>query len=163
PTPTDTPSPTATPSPTPTVQITVQTSQAGLTFIVDGSTYTSVQTFFWPQGSSHTIATTSAQNSGTGVRYFWNKWSDSGLISHSVAPTQNMTYTATFTKQYNLAMSAGVGGKVSPSSGWKNSGTTVLISATPTDNTMASYNFSTWIGTGTGSYSGSSNPASVTM
>jgi len=171
PTPTETPTPTPapidtptpTPTPTPIIQITLQMGQAGLMFSVDGSTYSSVQTFSWVRGSSHTIATTSPQDGGTGVRYLWSRWNDGGLISHTVSPTTNMTYTATFTKQYNLAMAADIGGKVSPGSSWKNSGTRVSISATPTNNTLTSYNFNGWSGTGTGSYSGANNPTSVIM
>ena len=56
-------------------------------------------------------------------------------------------------------MAHGTGGTVSPASGWKNSGTTVSISATP----ASGYSFSNWTGTGTGSYSGTNNPASITM
>src|SRR4029077_8155587 len=61
--------------------------------------------------------------------------------------------------QYYLTMSAGTGGSVSPSSGWENSGAAVAISATP----PTGYSFSGWTGSGTGSYSGTSNPASITM
>ena len=92
------------------VQVTVQTNLAGLSFAVDGTTYTSAQTFSWTPGSSHTIATTSPQSGGAGVQYVWSGWSDGGAISHSVAPTTNKTYTATFTTQYYLTMSAGTGG-----------------------------------------------------
>src|SRR5205823_686500 len=104
--------------------------------------YSSTQTFSWVSGSSHTIATTSPQSGGTGVRYAWTKWSDNGTISHTVAPTINKTYTATFATQYYLTMRAGTGGSVSPSSGWKARGAAVSISATPINNTLASYNFS---------------------
>jgi len=110
-------------------------------------------------GSSHTIATTSPQSGGTGVQYAWTKWSDHGAISHTVAPTTNSTYNATFTTQYYLTMTAGTGGRVTPASGWKNSGAAVSISATP----ARGYSFSNWTGTGTGSYSGPNNPASITM
>src|SRR5207245_9090468 len=79
------------------------------------------------------------------------------------APTKNTTYTASFTKQYYLTMSHGAGGTVSPASGWKNSGATVSITATPTNNTLVSYTFTGWTGSGTGSYSGTNNPASITM
>src|SRR4029077_19280640 len=65
--------------------------------------------------------------------------------------------------QYYLTMSAGTGGTVSPSSQWKNSGTAVSITATPTNNTLVSYTFSGWTGSGTGSSSGTNNPASITM
>src|SRR5205814_10488410 len=84
-------------------------------------------------------------------------------ISHTVAPTKNTTYTAKFTTQYYLTMSHGAGGTVSPSSGWKNSGAAVSITATPTNSTLVSYTFSGWTGSGTGSYSGTNNPASITM
>jgi hypothetical protein len=151
--------PTPTPTPTPTVQVTVQTSPAGLAFSVDGTTYTSTQTFSWVSGSSHTIATTSPQNGGTGVRYVWMNWSGGGAISHTVAPTTNKTYTANFRTQYHLTMTHGTGGRVSPASGWKSSGAAVSISATPANG----YHFTNWTGNGTGSYSGPDNPASITM
>src|SRR5262249_19858055 len=82
-----------------------------------------------------------------------------GGIWNTVAPTANVTYTATFKTQYFLTMSPGVGGTVSPRSGWKNSGTVVSISATPN----TGFSFSNWTGSGTGSYSGPNNPASITM
>src|SRR5205807_7117628 len=165
PTATATATPTAMPTatPTPTVQVTVQTTPAGLTFTVDGTSYSSTQTFSWARGSNHTVATTSPQSSGTGVQFVWSRWSDNGGISHTVVPTTNKTYTATFTTQYYLTMTAGTGGIVSPTSGWKNSGATVSITATPTNNTQVSYNFAGWTGSGTGSYSGTNNPASITM
>jgi hypothetical protein len=141
------------------VQITVQANVTGVSFMVDGSAYTAAHTFVWQPGSSHTIATTSPQNGATGTRYVWNNWSDSGPISHTVAPTTNKTYTAKFTTQYYLTMTAGTGGKVSPSSGWRNSGVAVSITATPT----AGYTFSNWTGSGNGSYSGATNPASIVM
>jgi len=145
------------------VQVTVQTALAGLSFTVDGTTYSSTQTFSWASGSSHTIATTSPQSGGTGVRYVWTKWSDGRAISHTVAPTTNKTYTATFKTQYFLTMTHGTGGTVSPISGWINAGSAISISATPTNNTQVSYNFGGWTGSGAGSYSGTNNPASITM
>ena len=162
-TPTATPTPTPTATPTPTVQVTIQTTPAGLAFIVDGTTYSSTQTFSWASGSSHTIATTSPQSGGTGVRYVWTNWSGGGAISHTVAPTTNTTYTATFRRQYYLTMTHGTGGTVSPTSGWRNSGATVSISATPTNNNQVSYSFADWTGSGAGSYSGTNNLASITM
>src|SRR5262249_16186916 len=70
---------------------------------------------------------------------------------------------ATFRTQYYLAMTHGTGGTVSPTSGWRNPGSTVVISATPTNNNQVSYSFAGWTGTGSGSYSGTNNPASITM
>ncbi len=142
-----------------TTKVTVQTNPAGLTFTVDGSSYAAAQTFSWDPGSSHTIATTSPQDGGTGVRYVWTNWSGGGAISHTVAPTTNATYTANFRTQYYLTMAHGTGGTVSPASGWRNSGAAVSINAMP----AAGYSFTNWTGSGTGSFSGTNNPASITM
>src|SRR4029077_8526233 len=144
-TPTLTPTPTA----TPTVQVTFQTTPAGVSFTVDGTTYASAQTFSWASSSSHTIATTSPQSGGTGIQYVWTKWSDNGAILHTVAPTTNKTYTATFKTQHFLTMIHGTGGTVKPTSGWRNAGSAVSISATPTNNAQVSYSFGGWTGTGT--------------
>jgi len=143
----------------PTSMVTVQTNPVGLAFSVDGTTYNATQSFSWDPGSSHTIATTSPQSGGTGVRYVWKNWSGGGAISHSVAPTTNKTFTANFGTQYYLTMSHNTGGTVTPASGWKASGATISISATPS----SLYHFTNWTGTGTGSYSGTNNPASITM
>src|SRR5205823_382334 len=140
-------------------QVTVQTNPKGLNFSVDGTNYTATQIFSWQPGSSHTIATTSPQSGGTGIQYVWSSWTGGGAISHTVAPTTNKTYTAIFTTQYYLTMSHNTGGTVNPASGWKNSGAAVSITATP----AIGYSFSNWTGTGTGSFSGTTNPASITM
>ncbi len=79
------------------VQVTVGTNPAGRSFSVDGTTYTSVQSFNWVPGSSHTIATTSPQSGGPSTEFVWSSWSDGGAISHTVAPTANTSYTANFT------------------------------------------------------------------
>src|SRR5438874_668046 len=143
----------------PTILVTVQTTPAGRTFSADGTNYSAAQTFSWATGSTHTIATTTPQSGGTDVRYYFSSWSDAGAISHSVAPTKNTTYTAKFGTQYYLTMSAGTGGHRSPGSSWHTSGSTFSISATPSTN----YSFSNWTGSGSGSCSGTNNPASITM
>jgi len=137
----------------------VQTSPAGRSFSVDGTPYTTAQTFSWVPGSSHTIATTSPQNGATGVRYVWTSWTGGGAISHTVAPTTNKTYTANFRTQYYLTMAHGPNGTVTPASGFKNSGAVVSIHATPT----SGHSFTGWTGSGTGSYTGANNPTSITM
>ena len=141
------------------ISVTVQANPAGHSFSVDGTTYTNAQTFSWTQGASHTIATTSPQNSGAGVQDVWTSWSDGGAISHSVSPSANTTYTANFTTQYYLTMNAGAGGGVSPVSSWQNSNAVVNISAT----INSGFTFGGWTGSGSGSYSGINNPASITM
>jgi hypothetical protein len=80
--------------------------------------------------------------------------------------TQALTGTASastivfiFQHQYYLTMKASGPGTVTPSSGWYNSGAKVTIKATPN----AGHKFTKWTGTGTGSYTGTKNPATITM
>jgi hypothetical protein len=141
------------------ISVTVQSSPTGRAVTVDGAAYTNAQTFSWASGSSHIIATTSPQSGGTGVQYVWSSWSDGGALSHTVTPAATATYTANFTTQYYLTMTAGAGGSVSPASGWNNSGANVTISATASNG----YNFSSWSSSGTGSYSGTNNPVAITL
>ena len=142
-----------------TVSVTVQANPAGASFAVDGTNYTSGQTFNWIPGSNHSIATTSPQNGGTGIQYLWSSWSDGGTMSHTVSPTVSTAYTANFTTQYFLTMSAGAGGGVSPASGWNNSGTVVNLSSTASNN----FSFINWTGSGFGSYSGNNSATTVIM
>jgi hypothetical protein len=151
-----TPTPTATPG---MIRVCFKTVPAGLSYTVDGITYNSSHTFSWLAGSSHTIATTSPQNGGTAVQYVWKKWSDNGAISHTITPTSNSRYVAKFATQYYLTMNAGTGGTVAPASSWRNKGAQGVIKGTP----LPGYHFTGWTGSGSGSYSGPNNPASIIM
>jgi hypothetical protein len=141
------------------ISVTVQTGLSGLSFTVDGTNYTSTQTFSWRPGSNHAISTPSPQNVGAGIQYAWSAWNDGGAISHTIAPLTSSTYTANFTTNYYLTMDAGLGGSVSPASLWTNSGVSVNIIATPN----TGYVFTNWSGSGIGAYSGNSSMAAVTM
>jgi hypothetical protein len=147
--------------PPPTVSVTVTTSPSGLTIAADGVTFTAPHTFSWAPSSGHTIAVTTPQNASASAQLVWANWSDGGGISHGIfAPASGTaTYTAAFTQQYFLTMTAGSGGTVSPSSGFFNAGQAVGISATPS----SGESFSAWAGSGTGSFTGSTASASVTM
>ena len=154
-------SPTPTPTPTPAmITVKVGTAPSGRSFSVDGDTYASNHTFSWVAGSSHTIATTSPQTGGSGVQYIWTNWSDNGGISHMVAPTtNNVKFVANFQLQYFLTMAVSGNGQVKPVSAWQNAGNVVTIQAKANQGSR----FSFWTGTGIGSFTGTANPASVTM
>jgi hypothetical protein len=94
---TPTPTPTATPRPRP-ITITVNTNPAGLSYAVDGTTYTVAKSFSWLAGSTHMLSTTSPQSSG-GHQYIWQRWSDNGAIAHAIAPTTSTACTAFFREQ----------------------------------------------------------------
>ncbi|HXI85004.1 MAG TPA: glycosyl hydrolase family 28-related protein [Verrucomicrobiae bacterium] len=141
------------------IPVTVQTSPTGLSFSADTTNFSAAQNFNWKFNTSHTVATISPQSGGAGVQYSWNSWNDAGAISHAVTAYTNFTYTGNFTTQYLLTMNAATGGTVSPTNSWNNSGANVNISATVSNG----YVFNGWIGSGSGSYSGTNNPAPVTM
>jgi len=128
----------------PTAQITVTSSPTGSGFVaVDGSAVTTPQTFTWIQGSTHALAANSPVSGGTGIQYVWVSWSDGGAQSHTITvPSSQTTYTANFKKQYMLTVSispAGAGA-LSVSSGWRDDGTIVQVTATAN----AGYSFYYW-------------------
>lgn len=78
------------------IEVTFQTNPVGRAFTVDGTTYSSSQTFSWTSGASHTITVPSPQFAGTNTQWVWSSWSDGGMRDHTVAPTSNTTYIASF-------------------------------------------------------------------
>jgi hypothetical protein len=147
----------------PTSRVTItSTPTAGSGFItVDGTPVSTPTTFTWIVGSTHTItASNGTVPYGYGTRYMWQSWGDGGARSHTVTiGSAAATYTAIFQPQYYLTMTAGAGGTVTPTSGWYVKGASVQIAATPN----SSYMLYLWSGSGSGSYTGTANPTTVTM
>jgi len=88
------------------------------------------------------------------------RWFTSQVVTGTITAAQSTLFT--YQHQYMLTMNPvdPVGsGTATPTTGWQSAGTSVPITATPS----TGYDFSAWTGTGTGSYTGSNNPASVTM
>ena len=164
-TPTLSPTPTPGPSPSPTQNpfigfVNINTNVPGLQFTVDGVTYFGSHTFEWWIGDTHTLSTTSPQGGEPGTRYLWNSWSDGGALTHNVGATNQFTViTGDFTTQYHLNMLPGAGSTITPQSGFFNAGQSVEIAAIE----GPGCHFVRWIGTGSGSYSGTANPATVVM
>ncbi|MFC1569264.1 FlgD immunoglobulin-like domain containing protein [bacterium] len=146
------------------VQITVNTSPSGRSFTVDGTTYTSSQTFTWIENSSHTLSVTSPQSGATGIRYLYSSWNDGGGQSHSyTVPGSNQTVTANFQTQYELIINSTHG---SPSgAGWYTAGASATFGVTSPESggTGTQYVFSSWTGSGSGSYTGTNASHTVTM
>ncbi|MEM3046468.1 MAG: hypothetical protein QW057_05220, partial [Candidatus Bathyarchaeia archaeon] len=107
---------------------------------------------------------------GTGTRYVFTGWVGSGLgsytgleASHIVTMNNPVAETAGWKTQHYLTMSTNFG-TVSPGSGWHDAGSTLSISAAaPSEVDGERYVWLGWAGTGYGSYSGTANPASITM
>lgn len=74
-------------------QVTVDTSPAGLTALVDGVSATDPKTYHWTRSSQHQIATTDPQDVLTGCRLAFASWSDGGAFAHAVTtPSSPTTY-----------------------------------------------------------------------
>lgn len=146
---------------TPIVNVTFTTVPAGLQILVDGIFYTTPKTFNWQSGAVHVATASSPQSGPAGTQYVYSSWSDGQPQTRLITTPleSNTTFTANYTTQHYLTMAAGTGGGISPPSNWYNNGQNVQIEATPNDN----YNFANWTGSGTGSYTGTNNPATVTM
>ncbi|MBE0643364.1 MAG: T9SS type A sorting domain-containing protein [Bacteroidetes bacterium] len=142
-------------------EITVTTAPSGRRVTVDGQDYSNRTTFTWNVGSSHQISTASPQQGSPGIRYVWNSWSNAQPMTHTyvVAAGPAVELTANFDMEYSLTMTAGTGGTVSPGTSWHGTGTRVQIRATP----QGGYEFDRWVGSGVSSYSGTDNPATVTI
>lgn len=79
------------------VTATIGAIPAGITFTVDGESYSApVIVGGWANGSSHTIATTTPQTLNHET-YVFSSWSDGGALSHPVVAGSASSYTATFT------------------------------------------------------------------
>ncbi len=142
------------------VSVTVTTLPPGLPMTIDGVARTSPATFVWLQYSRHKVAVHSMIENPVGSALTFVSWTDGGAPSHTITvPAAPSTFTATYKRQFFLTMGAQGAGIVTPSSGWRDTSSVVSIVASP----VAGNAFSLWTGTGTGSYSGTNNPASVTM
>ena len=138
----------------------------GAALAVDGYSYAYSQlplSFSWVVGSTHSFSWYGTLAGPNGTRYLWEATAGlSGSQSASfVVPSGGGYVDSTYVTQYLFTMEAAQGGTTSPVSGsyWKDAGSSVSISATPS----AGYQFSGWNGTGYGSYTGTADPATVAM
>ena len=127
----------------PFAAVTVATTPPGLTFLVDGKSYSETTRFgTWIPDSIHTVSV-SDQDGATGTRYVFSGWSDAGGATHPYAtPASGATLTASFETRYKLTVNAVSGGtlSVNPASptgdGWYVAGTVVQVGATAGDTSV---------------------------
>ncbi len=149
------------PGPPPQITVNVNAIPAGRSFRVDGQTFTSAQVFTWDAGSSHQLEGVTPQTISAGERYVFLAWSGGSTSTGSsitVTPATGTSFTANYQRQFLLTMNTETGGTVTPTA-WRNAGSVVQIAATE----GTGYDFDGWVGSGSGSYTGTNNPASVTM
>ena len=112
-------------------------------------------TFYVPNGNySYTLETPVPGSPGT--RYVVSPSSGTVTVSGS-----NVSENVFYSTQYYLTtgVSPAGTGTVSPSSSWFSAGSSVTLTA----KAVSGYAFSSWSGSGTGSYTGTNNPSTLTM
>jgi hypothetical protein len=145
------------------VSIVVNASPSG-SIVVDGTTYTSPQTFAWIPGSSHTVSANSPVSGDSGTQYVWTSWSDGGDQSHTITtPSSPTTYTANYQIQYYLTVASSYGNPAGQ--GWYDAGSaaTFAVTSPVSGGAGSQYLFTGWSSSDTGGYNGMDKSHSVTM
>jgi len=145
---------------------TVKTSFAGGDVIADSTSYPSPYVTHWVADDHHTLEVDSIQSPAAGVQYEYRSWSDGGTRHHEVISGDTaQTYTANFEQFYRVWLNSPYG--TTTGDGWHTPGANVNISVEPetvflADSTIR-HIFQGWVGSGSGSYTGSSNIATITV
>ena len=128
-----------------TVDLTFQSSPAGLSLTVGGAPEPAPFTRRVIVGSKNSLSADSPQDAG-GVTYRWTSWSDGGAQSHDVtAPQTATTYTATYapTTDLSVAQTAAVAiGRVTFTVTTRNTGVPAAGQVTLVDTLPAKMTFS---------------------
>ena len=144
------------------VKVTIGANVSGPTIQVDGATpFTGAHTFTWYAGQSHTLTTTTPQDSN-GTQYNFGGWSDgtgnpTDTIASFAPASSSATYTASFSTGYLLTtqVTPNGAGAITPATEYVTPGAQVQISATAN----AGYAFTGF----SGGLSGTASPQTVTV
>lgn len=140
----------------------------GLGFTVTGSgcapgSYSTPTVLSWSVGALCTVNWLTPVFPIPDLRYLFSVWQDSSNLNPRtfVATGGAMSLTGTFQKAWRLTTQAspGAGGLAAPGTSFFNHGSTITLTPTPN----VGFNFSGWLGTGGGSYSGQALNPVVTM
>lgn len=132
------------------VPVTIAANTQGRAFTVSGAgcapgSYLTPQTLQWTTGSNCTVTFVSPHSLQSGTRFVFTGWQDNatGNPRTIAAPAQTATYTAAFSTQYLLALTANPpeGGTVT-GGGWVTAGLPTPISAIPSPG----FRFVSWSG-----------------
>jgi hypothetical protein len=138
--------------------ISIDSNIPNLPFTVDGKNLRTPAVLEWAPGSTHTIAFSAIANGPAGTRYQFLKWMDSGdpYARTITAGTANSAYTAVFTTQYLVTVTASPprAGTVA-GGGWFDAGVIASIEAKP----AAAYRFSVF----TGDITGAVTPSTISV
>ncbi|RKZ31641.1 hypothetical protein DRQ36_01450 [bacterium] len=145
------------------IDVTVTTDYGGDSVWIDGTPYPAPFSDTWIGAETHNIGADTLNSLGIGEMARFIGWSDFGARFHDINPISDSTFTALFDTLFYLDVVSDFG---TPSgSGWFDRGETPGFSVAPETVTVDLTRdiFTGWIGTGTGSYTGTDNPATCTM
>jgi len=130
----------------------------------DKTTDSSGEVEFTVPAGTYSLGSQASVSGGSGTQYVFVQWADGGTENpRSVDVGASVSYDATYKTQYQLTMVVNPSGSgaTDPAEGtyWFDSGQAVSIQVSPS----SGYVFCSWVGSGSGSYSGAANPAFVTM
>jgi hypothetical protein len=130
------------------------TWRASVNGVTLNSTSTSI-VFYEPNGS-YSYSVSSLVNESATLRYL-APTPDGSLRVDGQSASAKVVYGAEFA--ISLSATPAAEGSVGPASGWYTDGSEVVLTALP----ATGYRFVAWQGSGTGNYSGASDPANLTV
>jgi hypothetical protein len=145
----------------------VGTDFAGTIVTIDSINYNGLPvSFLWDSGSKHTFSFSSPLAADSAKQYVWTSTTGSTTLQGAtILITGSGTITGNYKTQYYLTVDDGGHGN-STGAGWYDDGSNASFSISPTtvsEDDGTQYVFMGWIGSGTGSYTGSDASHSVTM
>ncbi len=144
------------------------TNRKNLNYKIDGSQYNTSRVFTWDLGSQHSLEAVTPQTVGNN-RYVFTDWSNGGANPQTVTiGIQDNSYTADYKVQFRMIGQVDPAGLPVTINGAGNyfdsaSAQQITLSATQVQFNGHTYYFNRWEGNGTGSYSGTSPNANITM
>ncbi len=147
------------------MSVKVTTDPPDLAFIVDGSTYNSMQAWEWDAGSSHNLSVQEIQTAGDGTRYIFQSWSDGGAATHDhIVVDENTTITAVFETQYYLEIISPNGETFGED--WYTAGSEVTFGVNNTIDQISDnerFQFDGWVSASEDGYSGNLESPTITL
>jgi len=140
------------------ISVRIETDVAGDSWIVlDDILYDSPLDTSLYAGQPHTISTVPEIAGAPGEVLVFNNWSDTGEFRHSIVITEPDTFTAHFGMKYWLDVESYYA--ETWGDGWYNSGEDAGFGISPTliQSGSSRHRFTGWLGTGSGSYTGSNS------
>jgi hypothetical protein len=116
-----------------TVEVIIDSSPTGIASVsVDGSVYTTPQTFPWAQGSTHMLEGLSPVSGAAGIQYVFTGWSDGGAQTRTyTTPAGDTSLTANYKTQFYITVISPRGQPTS--SGWVDESQDYATSVTSPD------------------------------